>query len=196
MEIDWLVGQWVRCHAHITRMFDVLWTIWVKFLQSLGFDPRGLFRYYDGRWIRRADPMVIARRLWSVDVPQEIASGEFIPKPFESIDSLNRITSGVGVQIQQGYAEIDYAVRYAFQLRPLSQGGLSENECQKLLERFEDYLGDVKKNGSKTRISSSGTVVPDVTVMNSDSDGGSTGTESAMPMPDVSEREAQLRTTL
>lgn len=195
MEVDRLFGLGLHGHTHVTRMFDVLWTIWIRFLQALGFDPRGLFAYYDGRWNRRADPMVVARRLWSVNVSKEISPGVFAPMPFESMDSLKLIKSGVGTQIQQGYAEIAQATRYAFQLRPFEQGGLSEHECETLLERYEDWMGDVKKNGSGTPISPSGTDAPVVIPTNSDADGSSISTENAMPMPDVSALESRLRLT-
>lgn len=140
--------------------------------------------------------MVVARRLWEVNISKEISPGVMLPTPFESFESLKLVKSGVGTQIQQGYAEIAQATRYAFQLRPFEKGGLSEDECQKLLARFEDWMGDVKKNGSKTAKSSSGTDDPEGSVTNSDSAGGSTATETGTPIPDVSELESQLRTTL
>lgn len=169
-------------------------TIW--FLQRLGFDPRGLFSFYDGRRYRHGDPMKIARKLWSAQVVKEVTLGQYAPMPFESVESRQRIKSGVGTQIQQGYAEIEEAVRYAFDLKPFEKGGLSENECEQLLGRFEDYLGDVKKNGSKTPISADGTVDLAGNATNSGSDGGSTSTDNTFALPDTSDLDSLLKTTL
>jgi len=124
-------------------------------LYRLGADPRGLFSFHDGRRWRYVDPMEAARTLWSLP-------------GFESDKSRELIASGVGTLMAQGFAEIATAVRSVFDVAPASQGGLTELECRELLDRFEFYLGAVKKNGSPGRISSDATEtqqsfqVPDV----------------------------------
>lgn len=170
----------------------MLLRLWIFILQALGFNPRGLFIFWDGRRYRRVDPMVIARNLWAAQVAKEVSPGKFEPMPFESLESLKLVKSAVGTKIQQGYAEIAEAVREAFELRHFENGGLSENECQLLLARFEDYLGDVKKNGSNSPTGSDSTnASPDGSATNSNSDSGSTSTDSVYVMPDVSELELQ-----
>lgn len=171
--------------------------LWIYLLQALGFNPRGLFRFYDGRRYRTVDPMVIARNLWAANIVSEVSEGKFEAVPFDSLQSLKKITSAVGTQIEKGYAEIAEAVREAFELRPFENGGLSEAECQKLLERFEDWMGNVKKNGSNSLTGSATTSAsPPNSTTNSNSDSGSISNGSGIVMPDVSELEPLLRTTL
>lgn len=117
---------------------------------ALGLDPRGIFAFWDGRRWRYADPMVVARRLWS------------IPE-FDSDKSRELIASGVGTLIVQGFEEIGDATRTAFGVRSAESGGLTDIECDRLLARFELYLGDLKKNGSLGQ-TSQGFTVPTVSL--------------------------------
>lgn len=161
---------------------------------GVGLNPRGLFRYYDGRRHRRGDPMVIARRLWAVKVMKESGDNE----PFESLESLKLVKSGIGTKIQQGYAEIAEATRYAFELRPFESGGLTENECEKLLADFEDFLGDVKKNGNGLPIGSTNTNAfpTDDSVTSKSSDSTSISGEGNYETPETSDLDSRLVTTL
>lgn len=103
-------------------------------LYAIGLDPRGLFPVWDGRKWLYVDPIAVARELWAIP-------------GFESDKSRELIASGIGTLMAQGYSEIANATRIAFSLRDPLHGGLSEMECDRLLLRFEQYLGDVKKNG-------------------------------------------------
>ena len=102
---------------------------------ALGLDPRGLFCFWDGKRWRRSDPMVLARRLWSID-------------NFDQDESRRRTTDDAGAVKLQGFGELADAVRIAFVINDVDNGGLTDLECEQLLTRFESYLGDLKKNGS------------------------------------------------
>ena len=159
--------------------------IWIWCLQCFGFDPRGIFVFHDGRRWRHEDPIVIARRLWSVMLAQENlfpTLGDMVlpPVPFDADESRKLIASGIGDDMQRGYSEIARAVRQACQVKELSEGGLTELECAQLLDRFEAYLGDVKKNGSGSPISLRATELPAESPTNSGSDSGSTSTDSSL----------------
>lgn len=155
-----------------------MYRLWLWFLQCLGFDPRGIFRYWDGKRYRNGDPMEMARNLWSVNITRQLAPGiPGIEEPFDSAVSRKLIASGIGMQIQQGYAEVDYAVRTAWGIQPLSQGGLTEEECDRLLLRFERYLGDVKKNGNP----------PPIASVNTDTNTDESTTKNARPTGYASE---------
>jgi hypothetical protein len=84
--------------------------------------------------------MEAARAMWSLP-------------GFESDKARELIASGIGTLMAQGFAEIASAVRSAFKVASASEGGLTELECRELLDRFELYLGAVKKNGNPGRIS-------------------------------------------
>lgn len=79
--------------------------------------------------------MVLARRLWSID-------------NFDQDESRKRIADDAGIVKFQGFEEIGVAVRMAFLINEAESGGLTDLECERLLTRFEEYLGGLKKNGS------------------------------------------------
>jgi hypothetical protein len=113
-------------------MFYRLW-IWIAYF--LGIDPRGIFVYFDGRRHRHADPMVMARAIWSIP-------------GFDPDVSRQLISSDVGATKLLGFEQIAVAVRDAWSISSAEDGGLTDLECFQLLARFDDYLGDLKKSGS------------------------------------------------
>jgi hypothetical protein len=118
--------------------------MWTRFrlwlLTRLAFDPRGVFRFFDGRRWRTVDPLTTARAFLSHpkfdwdETPQLLV----VPRATEQLTT---------VQV------IDAAVREVFQIPPFAAGGLTELECVDLLSKFRQYLGNVKKNGSLFPIS-------------------------------------------
>lgn len=113
-----------------------MWTRFVCWvLTILGQDPRGLFRFYDGRGWRLVDPLVMARGFWTHST-------------FDWDETPRLLQSGNSSIQLQAFRLIACAVRDVFGVRELSEGGLSEQECLDLLCSFREYLGDVKKNGS------------------------------------------------
>lgn len=161
--------------------------IWLYLLQCLGFDPRGIFRYWNGSNWCNADPMDLTRRLWSVEIEQRERPEIACPAlPFDSGKSRKLIRSGNGIWIVRGYAEVAEAVREAFQIKAFDNGGLNEVECDQLLARFEAYQGDLKKNISPSPISPTNTESNGESATNADSLSGSSSTEKCYEVPDVS----------
>ncbi len=98
----------------------------------------GIFAFFDGTRSRRADPMAVSRALFS----HPTFSWEDHPKlidvddPAVSMDAL-RITAE--------------AVRDAFTLPSVEDGGLTEIECVDLLASFVAYLASLKKSTETPR---------------------------------------------
>ncbi len=136
----------------------MLRSVFIWILYRLGADPRGLFSFHDGARWRYIDPMSAARSLWSIP-------------GFDSDKSRELINSGNGMLMAQGFAEISAVVRKVFSVGLAEQGGLTELECRELLDRFELYLGAVKKNGnpgltSQPATESTSFQPPDISGMN------------------------------
>jgi len=167
----------------------MLHSITVWFLQCLGFDPRGIFSFHDGRRYRHVDPIEVARRLWAVTIEQQpfqqmpglprVAGMEAPPLPFDANSARRLIASGNGEEVQQGYSEMAQAARQAFLVKSYDEGGLTELECANLIDRFELYLGDVKKNASGSPISSASTGSTKKSPTSSESGSGSTSIDSS-----------------
>ncbi|MBS0205005.1 MAG: hypothetical protein JSS49_19025 [Planctomycetes bacterium] len=113
-----------------------MWTrFWLWLQTRLGQDPRGLFVYFDGRRWRSADPLQLARQLFT--------HPEF---DWDETPQL-LLTARASIQLE-AFRIIGDAVRTAFRIDPVERGGLTDRECLDLLTAFRTYLGDVKKNGS------------------------------------------------
>lgn len=137
----------------------MLYSIWIWFFQCLGFDPRGIFSFHDGRRNRHVDPIVIARRLWTAKIEQAVRPGMVAPPlPFDSDTARKLIATGLADEMQHGYSHMSQAAKFVFGVKPLEEGGLTELECAELVDRFEAYLGDVKKNAKISPIGSGSTV--------------------------------------
>ena len=177
----------------------MLRTLFIWLLQSVGFDPRRIFTFYDGRWYRHIDPMVTARKLWSVTVQQESLYPDFpdMVTPdtiFDSDAARKLIASAKPEEIQRGYRQISEAVQKVFDIKPLVYGGLTELECAQLLDRFEMYLGIVKKNGSPTPISPVPTDSTDESATNNDLDSSSISIDNCFEQPESSDSEQRAKT--
>lgn len=118
----------------------MLTRFWIWCLTKLGFDPRGLFVFFDGRRWRSVDPLEVARAL-------------FTHSTFDWDETPQLLRTGQALTQLEAFRVIGIAVREVFQIRPVSAGGLSDHECLELLSAFRSYLGDVKKNGSLFPIS-------------------------------------------
>lgn len=102
---------------------------------------RDFFRFFDGSRWRAVDPLPIARALFT----HAKFDWDETPKLLRSQQAT------VEIQAAKVIAE---AVREVFAIAPAERGGLTELECVDLLGAFQEYLGNVKKNGSLFRISS------------------------------------------
>lgn len=108
-------------------------SLWFFILRCCGADPRSIFRFWDGRRWRSADPLEVARKLYSV--------ANFHPE--ETPELLKSEDPKV---ITETSGQVAAAVQYAFSVKPLTSGGLTETECIELLGTFQEYLGSLKKN--------------------------------------------------
>lgn len=106
-------------------------------LSLLGFENRGIFRFWDGSRARGVDPLEILRGLYEIkgfDV-------ESTPKLLEAPDQRTRL---------EATRDIAAAVRSVFLVPRLDNRGLTETECVELLADFLDYCEDLKKNIKET----------------------------------------------
>lgn len=94
---------------------------------------RAIFRYWDGSNEASADPLAVWRAFR--------ADPEF---------DAERDIPALQLDDDKSLAVTIAAVRRAFGLKALEQGGLTEGECIALLYQFIAYVGHVKKNTSQT----------------------------------------------
>ena len=125
---------------------------------------RRIYRYWDGRRFRRADPLQIERSLqtnddfdWSSDLKAALQSGDS-----DAVDS------------------VIAAARRAFSFPPFDRGGPTGAEAIQEVIRFTTYLSTLKKNINGSQITSEPTESPrSDSTTNSTSDSGKTDTEQA-----------------
>lgn len=96
---------------------------------------RAIFRFWDGQRDRAADPLVVFRAL--LEHPE--FDWEKTPLLLEIDDPK---ISGDALRVTAD------AVRKAFGVRDLLDGGLTEGECTQLLIQFTAYIGALKKSTS------------------------------------------------
>lgn len=105
----------------------MFWRLWRKPERQ-----REIFTFWDGNKPRSADPIAVYRSLkddpkFNIDVhPALVDAGD--------VDAIG-ITAA--------------AVRSAFDVKPLSAGGLTEQECISLLLEYFDWVDSVKKKDSQ-----------------------------------------------
>lgn len=127
--VDWLVGLLFK--APVQQVIP----------QDEGSDDlfrpseRRIYRYFDGKDVVHADPMV----LWS--------------KLMEKAPELNidlALARSVSKEREKGRRGAVSKVRGVFDVLPYDGGtktGLTDAECMMLMSHFMDYMGAVKKNG-------------------------------------------------
>lgn len=145
-------------------------------------DDRLIFRYWDGRRYRRADPWSIYRQTMnSSPFSWDTTPGQIAMEAIDEVTLRDKLdATKIAVDM----------VRRVFGVRPMEEGGLTESECLLLLWQFSRYVGDVKKNGKERQTSPASTELPRQTVTSPDLASGSTGTERGPEMhsgpPEVS----------
>ena len=118
----------------------MLTRIWIFLLSLIGRDPRGLFRFYDGKRWRSVDPLEAARAFFTLPT-------------FDWDETPEMLKTGQAMTQLQTLQKIAVAVREVFGIKSTSEGGLSELGCFHLFIAFRGFLGNVKKNGSLIQIS-------------------------------------------
>lgn len=117
------------------------WLIWRLFLKPRG---RFIFHYFDGRTLRRIDPIVAYRR-WVTHPTYDWTTAPQLIGVAEEAVALD------------ASRDLAAAVRDVFEVPPFERGGLTETECRQLFLRFLDYTADVKKNSRPSPIASPST---------------------------------------
>jgi hypothetical protein len=142
---------------------------------------QNVFVYWDGRIVRRGDPIVLWRNL--------LAHEDYREDDFEflKVESLRLKSAGT----------LSSVCRDVFGILPSDDGGLTELECIQILKSFRVYAGLQKKSGDLSQTSQQSTdtqVSPDAgeeTNTNDDSESTSTSNGSrftrVLPLPEESE---------
>lgn len=119
------------------RFLSYLWMV------SFGRKERGIFRFWDGRRWRTADPIPTWRAL--ADDPEFLAETHLTLVDGGDLES-------VGI--------VGRAVRRAFGVPEFNQGGLTERQCVDLLESYYSFIDSLKKKQDTLSTSPSPTVPP------------------------------------
>ena len=99
-------------------------------------DRRLIFTFWDGIRVRKADPLEVTRRLFD---PAEEA------KDFDIEETPQMLKCGVITQELEAFRLIGLAVRSAFDIPPVSQGGLTDMDCWVLLNSLCASNNGLKK---------------------------------------------------
>ena len=102
---------------------------------------RMIFRFWDGKKVRGADPIVVWRALLSHPEFEITRDTELMNVPEFKISDAAR-------------HRLVAATRAAFAVKSLADGGLTEDETVSLFQSFCVYAAELKKNSSNTPISS------------------------------------------
>lgn len=128
---------------------------------------QAIFHFWDGVRRRRIDPMVAYRALLDHPTFDWETTPKLIDVPDErlSLESLATTTE---------------AVRIAFNLPNVEEGGLTAIECVALLTQFCGYLNGLKKSTRQTP-TSRGPSVPPASVASATSNGSASGSIAIAP---------------
>jgi len=145
---------------------------------SFRLGKRNIFRYFDGSWWRKCDPIQTWNLLKS--------DSEF------SFDKhLGEIQTGdlVAVSITAR------AIRRAFKIKECTQGGLTDDECLDLLSQFFVWSSEVKKKRSGFAILPSRTELESLAMSTMKQDTDSGLTEPAPTSENQSKSQSELPTS-
>lgn len=127
-------------------MFGWLKRIFSK--EDLGFykpKERLIYKYFDGSKNMTADPMLLYRRLME-------------KSPDLSIDI--QVSNSVSKDRNKARDSMLEKIRWIFSLRKFEEEGLTEAECELLLEHFVNWCDDLKKKYNPSLISHTETLPP------------------------------------
>lgn len=146
-----------------------MWDFFAALFRRL-FEQRNIFRYWNGRRYRRIDPWSAYRATldypgWSWDETPKLI-GETATDEVSLRMKLDAIKTATEL------------ARSVFDLPPVANGGLTEEECLTLLWQFSAYVSAVKKNGRQPQTSPASSESTPETVSSADSASGSTASES------------------
>lgn len=108
---------------------------------------RLLFRFWDGNRYVSADPFVIFRALVNTE-------------KFDPENDVKDLKIPDAKILSRKISHIAEGVREIFNVPAFEKGGLSELECIGLLNQFNVFMDDVKKNGASNQITLPPTATP------------------------------------
>ncbi len=117
---------------------------------------RRIYSYYDGQVIVHADPLVLWKRYKAVSV--DLASNYNLAFSVPTLaadpnlkgDTYTKIIKDLQEQSRKGHERYVTIVREVFSVKSLSEGGLTDDECDDLIDHFISYIIALKKNTRPT----------------------------------------------
>lgn len=92
---------------------------------------RGIFKFWDGERDRAEDPILLQRTLYDHELYSD-AKAKIVDKD----DKFGR----------EAYSDVLKAIRDTFSVKPLADGGLTEQESWMVFGDFIEFLEGLKKN--------------------------------------------------
>jgi hypothetical protein len=129
-------------------MFDWLWKLLGKRAgEDMEWDQykpkdRKIYRYFDGTKEVAGDPMVLYKRFMDVAPEMRVYW---------------KVSRSPSKYATKAHCDLIVKIRQVFEIKTLAEGGLSEPECEDLLDHFLIYVELVKKNSGMQAISVSET---------------------------------------
>lgn len=127
-------------YAKIKAAVTLLWqaaAILLPFLAKNKGKAREIFEYFDGKEHRKADPMIIYRKVLS-----------------DPECNLREDLTAIDAGDWEAYDRVQALAKRVFGLVDYAQGGLTQMEADELLARFLTYVHNVKKKRRELRIQS------------------------------------------
>lgn len=134
------------------------------------FHPRerAIYTYWNGKDFTVVDPLPLYKKV--------MAKG-----PELSVDI--KVSMSPSKDSTKAHGRLIESLREIFNIKPFEEGGLTEAECQALLEHFMDFTANIKKNSSNSQTSRE-TTSPGTVPSQEESQPISNGSDSGSTEPD------------
>lgn len=106
---------------------------------------RAIYRYFDGQKQVSADPLALHYRYCD-------RSGD--------LGVMARVANSICKDAGKAFLDVVRYIREIFELKPVAEGGLTDNEAVELLAHFLRYIETVKKNSPPSSMSAPATSAP------------------------------------
>jgi len=113
---------------------------------------RKIYSYFDGQTDTKADPLVLWKRYKSVSV--DLASNYNLAFSVPALaadpnlkgEAYTKIVRDLQEQSRKGHERYVTIIRDIFSVKSLVEGGLTDEECDDLIDHFLGYMIELKKN--------------------------------------------------